>query len=57
MRRALAGGGAVVHLTVAFRDTSAEGTRSVNRDATLALARAAAGAGAARFVQASTNLV
>ncbi|WP_405772107.1 NAD(P)-dependent oxidoreductase [Actinacidiphila glaucinigra] len=57
VRRALAGADAVVHLAAAFRDTSEEGTWSVNRDATLALARAAAAAGAARFVQASTNLV
>jgi nucleoside-diphosphate-sugar epimerase len=57
LRKALAGADAVVHLAVAFRDTPEVDSRAVNRDAALALARAAAGSGAVRFVQASTNLV
>ncbi|WUD76463.1 NAD(P)-dependent oxidoreductase [Streptomyces sp. NBC_00510] len=57
LRKALAGVDTVVHLAAVFRDGSEEGTWAVNRDATLALARAAAEAEATRFVQASTNLV
>lgn len=48
LRKALAGVDAVVHLAAVFRDGSQEGTTPT---------RAAAEAGATRFVQASTNLV
>ncbi|MFD3451246.1 NAD-dependent epimerase/dehydratase family protein [Streptomyces sp. NPDC058691] len=61
VRKALAGVDAVLHLAAVFRDDAGDGTWAVNRDATLALARLAAGtgagSGAVRFVQAGTNLV
>ncbi|MFJ4850260.1 MULTISPECIES: NAD-dependent epimerase/dehydratase family protein [unclassified Streptomyces] len=57
VRKALAGADAVLHLAAVFRGDAGDGAWAVNREATLALARLAAGAGAARFVQAGTNLV
>ncbi|GAA0318930.1 NAD(P)-dependent oxidoreductase [Actinoallomurus spadix] len=58
LRGAVDGVDAVVHLAAATgRDASPEQLTSVNRDVTLALARAALRAGAVRFVFASTYFV
>ena len=58
LRRAAEGMDAVVHLAAATgRDADPAQMASVNRDATIALARAALCAGAARFVFASTYFV
>ncbi|MFD9792630.1 NAD-dependent epimerase/dehydratase family protein [Streptomyces sp. NPDC059070] len=56
VRKALAGVDAVLNLAVAFREVSDEENRAVNRDAAIALGRAALEAGAGRFVQVSSNL-
>lgn len=57
VRKALAGADAVLHLAAVFRGDAGDGAWAVNRDATLALARLAAGSGAVRFVHVGTNLV
>ena len=57
VRRAVSGARAVVHIAAAFRGVPAEEAVAVNRDATVALAEAAAKEGAGRFVFASTGLV
>src|SRR5689334_15699639 len=57
VKRALAGADAVVHIAAAFRGVPDEEAVAVNRDATIALARAALDSGAGRFVFTSTNLV
>ncbi|MQY12521.1 hypothetical protein SRB5_26560 [Streptomyces sp. RB5] len=54
---ALTGVDTVVHVAAAFRGVPDEVAWAVNRDATLALARDAAGEGVGRFVFASTNNV
>jgi uncharacterized protein YbjT (DUF2867 family) len=53
LRRAVKGVAAVVHLGASFRGLPDEEAVAVNRDATVALATAAARAGVARFVLAS----
>jgi nucleoside-diphosphate-sugar epimerase len=57
VRRALDGVAAVVHLGAAFRGVSEAEGAAVTESATVALGRAAAGAGVRRFVFSSTNLV
>jgi nucleoside-diphosphate-sugar epimerase len=57
VKRALAGVDAVVHIAAAFRGVPDEEAVAVNRDATIALARATLDAGIGRFVFTSTNLV
>jgi nucleoside-diphosphate-sugar epimerase len=57
VERAVDGAGAVVHLGASFRGVPDDEAIAVNRDATVALAAAAARAGAGRLVLASTNLV
>ncbi|MEV8567875.1 NAD(P)-dependent oxidoreductase [Streptomyces sp. NPDC051322] len=57
VRKALSGADAVVNIAAAFRGVPDEEAWAVNRDAALALGRAAVVAGVSRFVQASTNLV
>jgi nucleoside-diphosphate-sugar epimerase len=58
LKRAVAGVDGVAHLAAAFRGGVPEEVAiEVNRDATVALARAALAAGVSRFVFASTNLV
>jgi nucleoside-diphosphate-sugar epimerase len=57
VKRALAGADAVVHIAAAFRGVPDEEAVAVNRDATIALARAALDNGIGRFVFTSTNLV
>jgi nucleoside-diphosphate-sugar epimerase len=48
---------AIIHLAAFFRGATAEETKSVNLEGTLALAHAALQAGVTRFLFASTNLV
>ncbi|MFJ5773281.1 NAD-dependent epimerase/dehydratase family protein [Streptomyces sp. NPDC093094] len=55
--RAVAGTDAVVNAAAAFRGVPDEEAWAVNRDAALALGRAAAASGVRRFVQVSTGLV
>ncbi|MFG3017580.1 NAD-dependent epimerase/dehydratase family protein [Streptomyces sp. NPDC048254] len=55
--KAVAGVDAVVNVAAAFRGVPDEEARAVNRDAAVALGRAALGAGVRRFVQVSTGLV
>ncbi|OIK04535.1 NAD-dependent epimerase/dehydratase family protein [Streptomyces monashensis] len=55
--KAVAGVDAVVNVAAAFRGVPDEEARAVNRDAAVALGRAAQAAGARRFVQVSTGLV
>ncbi|MER6365507.1 NAD-dependent epimerase/dehydratase family protein [Kitasatospora sp. NPDC001527] len=55
--RALEGADVVVHLAAGRRGMPDEEAFAVNRDATVALGRDAAGAGVRRFVHTSTNLV
>ncbi|WP_225849591.1 NAD(P)-dependent oxidoreductase [Streptomyces sp. HPF1205] len=57
VREAVAGVDAVVNIAAAFRGVPDDEAWAVNQDAALRLARAAAEAGARRFVQVSTNLV
>ncbi|MGP3924886.1 NAD-dependent epimerase/dehydratase family protein [Streptomyces sp. 8N616] len=57
VRKAVDGADAVVNVAAAFRGVPDEEAWAVNRDAALFLGRAAAEAGAGRFVQVSTNLV
>jgi nucleoside-diphosphate-sugar epimerase len=57
VKQALAGVDAVAHVAAAFRAVSDAEAVEVNRDLTVALARAAADAGVNRFVYLSTNLV
>ncbi|MFC9243320.1 NAD-dependent epimerase/dehydratase family protein [Streptomyces sp. NPDC057136] len=54
--KALAGTDAVVNIAAAFRGVPDDEMWSVNRDAAVALGRAAVEAGTGRFVQVSTNL-
>jgi nucleoside-diphosphate-sugar epimerase len=56
VRKALDGAGAVINIAAAFRGVPDEEAWAVNRDAAVALGRAAVEAGATRFVQVSTNL-
>ncbi|WP_328906032.1 NAD(P)-dependent oxidoreductase [Streptomyces sp. NBC_00234] len=56
VHKALAGTDAVVNIAAAFRGVPDDEMWSVNRDAALALGRAAVEAGTGRFVQVSTNL-
>ncbi|MGW1625154.1 NAD-dependent epimerase/dehydratase family protein [Streptomyces sp. NPDC002172] len=55
--KAAAGADAVVNVAAAFRGVPDEEAWAVNRDAAVALGRAAAAAGVRRFVQVSTNNV
>ncbi|MFD4602632.1 NAD-dependent epimerase/dehydratase family protein [Streptomyces sp. NPDC058464] len=55
--KAVAGADAVVNVAAAFRGVPDEEARAVNRDAAVALGRAAVSAGVRRFVQVSTGLV
>ncbi|MGC0332101.1 nucleoside-diphosphate-sugar epimerase [Streptomyces sp. SAI-170] len=55
--KAVAGVDAVVNVAAAFRGVPDEEAWAVNRDAALALGRAAAASGVRRFVQTSTGLV
>jgi nucleoside-diphosphate-sugar epimerase len=57
VKRALTGVGGVAHVAAAFRGVPDDEAVAVNRDATVALARAALDAGIGRFVFTSTNLV
>jgi nucleoside-diphosphate-sugar epimerase len=57
VKRAVAGADAVVHIAAAFRGVPDDEAVAVNRDATVALGRAAHDAGVGRFVFTSTNLV
>ncbi|MCF6522120.1 NAD(P)-dependent oxidoreductase [Streptomyces sp. JJ36] len=57
VRAALDGVQAVVNVAAAFRGVPDEEAWAVNRDAAIALARAAVAAGVSRFVQVGTNLV
>lgn len=57
VREAVAGVDAVVNIAAAFRGVPDDEARAVNRDAALALGRAAVDAGVSRFVQVSTTLV
>jgi nucleoside-diphosphate-sugar epimerase len=54
---AVAGVDAIIHLAAFFRGASEAEARAINQDGTLALARAARQAGAAKFIYISTNLV
>jgi nucleoside-diphosphate-sugar epimerase len=54
---AVEGADAIVHLGASFRGVPDDEAMAVNRQACVALARTALGAGARRFVFASTNLV
>ncbi|MER6223891.1 NAD(P)-dependent oxidoreductase [Streptomyces sp900105755] len=55
--KAVAGADAVVNVAAAFRGVPDDEARAVNRDAAVALGRAAVSAGVRRFVQVSTGLV
>ncbi|MGV4987670.1 NAD-dependent epimerase/dehydratase family protein [Streptomyces sp. NRAIS4] len=55
--KAVAGVDAVVNVAAAFRGVPDEEARAVNRDAAVALGRAALASGVRRFVQVSTGLV
>ncbi|MCQ4041655.1 NAD-dependent epimerase/dehydratase family protein [Streptantibioticus rubrisoli] len=55
--KAVAGVDAVVNVAAAFRGVPDEEAKAVNRDAAVALGRAARAAGVRRFVQVSTGLV
>ncbi|MEU6199257.1 NAD(P)-dependent oxidoreductase [Streptomyces sp. NPDC047061] len=55
--KAVAGADAVVNVAAAFRGVPDEEARAVNRDAAVALGRAALSAGVRRFVQVSTGNV
>ncbi|MDN3020316.1 NAD(P)-dependent oxidoreductase [Streptomyces sp. S.PB5] len=55
--KAVAGVDAVVNVAAAFRGVPDDEARAVNRDAAIALGRAALAAGVQRFVQVSTGLV
>ncbi|KOV63055.1 NAD-dependent epimerase/dehydratase family protein [Streptomyces sp. MMG1121] len=55
--RAVAGADAVVNVAASFRGVPDEEARAVNRDAAVALGRAALASGVRRFVQVSTGLV
>ncbi|MFE5033512.1 NAD-dependent epimerase/dehydratase family protein [Streptomyces sp. NPDC056683] len=55
--KAVAGVDAVVNVAAAFRGVPDDEARAVNRDAAVALGRAAVSAGVQRFVQVSTGLV
>lgn len=55
--KAVAGADAVVNIAASFRGVPDEEARAVNRDAAVALGRAASAAGVRRFVQVSTGLV
>ncbi|MET8009599.1 NAD(P)-dependent oxidoreductase [Streptomyces sp. NPDC005271] len=57
LRKAMEGVHAVVNIAAAFRGVPDEEAWAVNRDAAVALGRAAVEAGTSRFVQVSTNLV
>ncbi|WP_413104153.1 NAD-dependent epimerase/dehydratase family protein [Streptomyces sp. Inha503] len=57
LRRAMEGAHAVVNIAAAFRGVPDEEAWAVNRDAAVALGRAAVEAGTSRFLQVSTNLV
>lgn len=57
VRKAVDGVDAVLNIAAAFRGVPDEEAWAVNRDAALALGRAAVDAGVSRFVQVSTNLV
>jgi nucleoside-diphosphate-sugar epimerase len=57
VRKALSAVDAVVNIAAAFRGVPEEEAWAVNRDAALALGRAAVDAGVSRFVQVSTTLV
>ncbi|EFL21774.1 LigA protein [Streptomyces himastatinicus ATCC 53653] len=56
LRKAMDGAHAVVNIAAAFRGVPDEEAWAVNRDAAVALGRAAVEAGTSRFVQVSTNL-
>ncbi|MFB7505811.1 NAD-dependent epimerase/dehydratase family protein [Streptomyces broussonetiae] len=55
--KAVAGADAVVNIAASFRGVPDEEARAVNRDAAVALGRAALASGVRRFVQVSTGLV
>ena len=57
VRKAVEGADAVLNIAASFRGVPDEESWAVNRDAALALGRAAIDAGVTRFVQVSTNLV
>jgi dihydroflavonol-4-reductase len=57
VRKAVSGADAVVNIAAAFRGVPDDEAWAVNRDAALALGRAALDAGVSRFVQVSTTLV